>query len=110
MLIVQAQCDGATRIRLHYSEAKMYYTIEGTDYEVVPPPAPLNVDMCRLLVKTSRLRWDAPGRLNVPLADAALELVVSHVGSAGIPSYIEVSGFTGTARKPVRASPQRLAS
>ncbi len=105
LLFVQAQCDGASRMQLYYGAERMIYTIKETDYEMVPPPAPLNVDMCRFLARASNLRWNAPGKLNVSFADLTLELVISHEGFEEKPSYIKISGFTGKPREVSSSSP-----
>jgi hypothetical protein len=83
-------------MRLYYGAERMIYTIKDIDHEMVPPPAPLNVDMCRFLARASKLRWDAPGKLEISFADLVLNLVISHEGIEEKPPYIEIRGFSGT--------------
>jgi len=94
LILAQAQCDGATRVRLYYGNNKMIYTLEGTDYEMVPCPPPTNVDLVRAITKTSQLALGRPGRLPVRFADLQLTFTVSHEGGADDP-YLEITGFTG---------------
>jgi hypothetical protein len=105
LLFVQGQWDGVSRIQLFYGAERMIYTIAGADYEMVPPPAPLNMDMCRLLARASKLRWGAPGKLRVSFTDLDLELVISHGKPESSPAYIEISGFTGNVRQAGPTSP-----
>ena len=106
LLFVQAQCDGASRIQLYYGAERRVYTIKDTDYEMVPPPAPLNVDMCRFLARASKLRWDSPGTLDILFADLSLKLMISHEKTDEKPGYVEIRGFTGNPRQLGSPAPE----
>ena len=106
LLFVQAQCDGASRMQLYYGTERMIYTINDADYEMVPPPTPLNVDMCRLLARASKLRLGVPGKLEITFADLALKLEISHENSGEKTCHLEVRGFTGTPCKFDYGSPK----
>ena len=94
MIFAQAQSDGVTRIKFHYANNKMIYTLGGTDYEMVPPPPPSNVDVVRAIARTSRMTWDNSGSLPVRFADLNLALKVDHRNSIDDP-HLEITGFTG---------------
>lgn len=96
LILAQAQSDGVSRVRLHYGNNRMFYTIDGVDYEMVPVPAPSNVDLVRALAKASGLRYDRPGRLTVRFADLEVTLNVRHGPGVDDP-FLEITGFTGEA-------------
>jgi len=98
MLLVQAQTDGATSIRLHYDTDRMIYRINDTDYDMVAPPPPLNTDMCRLLATAAKTRWDLPGMLPISFADLSIDLKVRHGECDSKASFLEITGFTGQPR------------
>ncbi len=93
LIMAQAQADGVTHLKLYYGNNKMIYTLEGTDYEMVPCPPPTNVDLVRAIAKLSRLTWIEPGKMQVRFADLELTLTVSHEGGLEDP-YLEITGFT----------------
>ncbi|UCE59076.1 MAG: hypothetical protein JSU63_16730 [Phycisphaerales bacterium] len=97
LILAQAQSDGATRIKLHYSNNKMVYTIDGTDYDMVPCPSPSNVDLVRAIAKSSHLTRDKPGRMHARFADHELTFTVRHEQGLEDP-YLEITGFTGEPR------------
>ncbi len=97
LILAQAQADGVSRVKLYYGKNRMVYTIQGTDYDMVPCPPPMNVDMARSIVRVSRTSWNAPGSLRISFADLVLELAVAHGNDTEDP-YIEITGFTGSPR------------
>ncbi|MCH8148089.1 MAG: hypothetical protein IH987_08880 [Planctomycetes bacterium] len=106
-IIAQAQSDGATRIKFHYANNKMYYMIDETDYEMVPLPPPSNVDLVRAIAKTSGMTWDNSGILPVRLADLELALKVDHRTNIDDP-HLEITGFTGERRRCSNESREKL--
>ena len=103
MLFAQAEWEGVTTMRLHYGYNRMYYAIEGNDYEMVPCPPPSNVDMVRALAKVSRLTWKDEGNLSVSFADKTLRLKTHHHMCSTDP-YLVITGFSGdTSRSSARS-------
>ena len=94
LVLGQAQCDGASRIQVYYGNNRMVYTIGGTDYDMVPCPPPMNVDLVRCIAKMSGLKWDVSGLLSVRFSDCTLTLTATHHMHAENP-YVEIAGFTG---------------
>lgn len=94
LILGQAQSDGASRIQLYYGKNRMVYTLDHTDYDMVPCPSPMNVDLVRRLGKVSGMKWDAAGLLSVPFGDLPLTLTVTHVPDTENP-YVEIGGFSG---------------
>lgn len=98
LILAQAQSDGASRVQLYYGNTKMVYTVKGTDYDMLPCPAPMNVDLVRAFAKASGMTSNHPGLLKVAFADATLSLNISHPADAEDPC-LEITGFTGVPRR-----------
>jgi len=106
LILAQAQSDGASCIQLYYNSERMVYTLDGHDYDMVPAPSPMNVELARALVKASRTSWGNPGTIDISFADNRVIFTVTHIHkeNTDVPhdtsKYIEVTGFTTLARKP----------
>ncbi|MGD2109113.1 MAG: hypothetical protein PVI86_06950 [Phycisphaerae bacterium] len=98
LILGQAEVDGATQIKLHYGKNRMIYTLDGTDYDMVPMPPPSNVDFVRALAAASRTYFNQPGSLRVTFADSKLDLRITHHQDIEDP-YFQITGFSGRARR-----------
>ncbi len=103
LIFAQAQKDGASRVRLHFGRCKMFYKIDGTDYEMVPPPAMVLADMVKELAIASGLEYGKPGSLRLDFADARITLKIAADIKSGNDDdpFLEVTGFTGEPRPPI---------
>jgi len=64
-IILQAIADGASCIRLSFEDGKMYYTVDGTEYNMIPAPAYAAIDMIRYIVDSSGASFEQPGSIEV---------------------------------------------
>lgn len=94
VILCQAQCDGASRVRLHYCACKMIYTLDEVEYEMVPPPQPILSDLVRELARVARVRQHRLGTLTVEFSDRVLTFTLRHHGVIN-DRYLEITGFTG---------------
>jgi hypothetical protein len=94
LILSQAESDGASRVRLCFGKNGMFYTIDGVEYEMVPPPSVVTVDMVRALVNESGFTHGTPGSLSVHFADRSVDLQFAIAGEPN-DEYLEITGFTG---------------
>ncbi len=103
LIFSQAQMDGASRVRFYFDRRKIFYKIDGTDYEMFPPPALVLADMVKELARASGLEYGRPGSLRLDFADARITLKVNvHNKEANDDDpFLEITGFTRTPRSPI---------
>ena len=65
LLVAQAEVDGATRMRFCCGTSQMFYTVEGVDYDMVPPSPMAMADMMRLVFQSCRRSAMDAGTLRV---------------------------------------------
>lgn len=95
LIVSQAERDGASGIRFHYGTNRMIYVLGVTDYEMVPPPAPIMVDLAKGMARASRTCFEKPGKLELSFWDKKLTLSVHHGGKID-DRYLELTGFSGS--------------
>ena len=59
LMVAQAELDGATRMRLCCGTSQLFYTVEGIDYDMVPPSPMAMADMVRLIYRSCRRFYSA---------------------------------------------------
>ncbi len=99
LMVAQADVDGATRMRFCCGTSQLFYTVEGVDYDMVPPSPLAMADMVRLVFRSCRRSaWNA-GALRVPFADKTLMLDIRVLEPSceaqGHDPTLDIMGFTG---------------
>jgi hypothetical protein len=101
LLVAQAEADGATRMRFCCGTSQMFYTVEGVDYDMVPPSPMAMADMMRLVFQSCRRSAMDAGTLRVRFADETLMLEIRVLAPSqeaqGHDPIIDITGFTGEA-------------
>ncbi len=103
LILCQAESDGVSRVRLCFGKNGMFYTIDGVEYEMVPPPSVVTVDMVRALANESGFTHGTPGSLSVRFADRSVNLQLAIAGGPN-DEYLEITGFTGQPPASIRAA------
>ena len=67
LIILQAARDKAACIRLSFGDGKMFYTVDDTEYGMIPPPAFAMVDIIREIVNASGTSFEESGAIDVQL-------------------------------------------
>lgn len=78
LLLLQARKDRASEIRLAWDRVWLSYVIEGCEYEMVPAPMPVLVDLIREIVTESRMTDKTPGRIVLQAPDEQFSIAVEH--------------------------------
>jgi len=99
LIFAQAERDGSSKVRLCFGKNGMFYTIGGVEYEMVPPPSAVTLDLVRALTREG----DSPGKLMVRFADRTIELAVAIAGEPN-DEYLEITGFTRRKKARIRVS------
>ena len=99
LMVAQADVDGATRMRFCCGTSQLFYTVEGVDYDMVPPSPMAMSDMVRLIYRSCRRSEWNEGTLQVQFADKTLMLAI-HVlepgrEARGNDPTLDITGFTG---------------
>ena len=100
-LIGQAEADGATSLRFNYGTNTIVCTIEGKDYDIVPPPPPEVLEIVRAIVRVFRAKGQRSGSLRLAFADATVDLTATQ-HPLQEHSYLEITGFTASPDKIAR--------
>lgn len=99
LMVAQAEVDGATRMRFRCGTSQLFYTVEGVDYDMVPPSPMAMADMVRLIFRSCRRSAMDAGTLRVRFADKTLMLDIRvleprHEAEGNDPT-LDITGFTG---------------
>ncbi len=99
LMVAQAEVDGATRMRFCCGTSQLFYTVEGVDYDMVPPSPLAMADMVRLIFRSCRRSAGNVGALRVQFADKTLMLDIRVLEPSceahGHDPTLDITGFTG---------------
>ncbi len=109
LLVAQAEVDGAMRMRFCCGTSQLFYTVEGVDYDMVPPSPMAMADMVRLIYRSCRRSACDEGVLRVRYADKTLMLDI-HVFEPngkdhGHDPALDITGFTGLSLSQLQEEP-----
>ncbi|MCC6360019.1 MAG: hypothetical protein IT450_14845 [Phycisphaerales bacterium] len=79
LLLLQARKDRATELRFDYRNGAIRYVVDESEYEMVPAPMPVFVDLLRALTKEARIGRDVySGRFVLRCAEERIDVSVEH--------------------------------
>ena len=78
-ILRQAANDRATRVSFAFRDDRlqMIYTIAGTDYEMVPPPVPVGVDLAKEMLRAAGATCQHAGTMTVWILGRLRKLIVA---------------------------------
>ena len=100
LVLWQARTDGAGHVEFFADEARMTYNLDGTDYELVPPPVYALRVLCWLLTKVARAKRPGDtGQINFGQSEPTTGLVVTRLDQQP-PRRVRVSLVPGVESAP----------